>query len=61
MADEPERFEIPAWVLERVRQEKLPKRFTGRIEVNCFEGGVSNVNILRSFKAPNHDTTRVTP
>jgi hypothetical protein len=28
----------------------LPKEFVGRIELNVFKGGVSNVNILQSYK-----------
>lgn len=42
----------PPWVsaLIKAAKELVPKEFVGRIEVNVFKGGVSNVNLLQSFK-----------
>jgi len=43
---------IPIWVervIELIKQE-IPKDFVGQVEVNVFNGGVSNVNVRQSFK-----------
>lgn len=44
--------EIPYWVSPIVQslKERLPKDFVGSIEINCFLGGISNVNIRQSYK-----------
>jgi len=34
-------------------KKELPDTFTGKIEINCFKGGISNINILRSYKTKN--------
>ena len=52
MVNERVGFEIPAWVADRLREE-LPPRFTGSIQMNCFEGGVGNITMTWSRKAPN--------
>jgi hypothetical protein len=28
----------------------LPSNFTGKIELNCYEGGVGNMNVIWSVK-----------
>ena len=45
-------FTIPEAILEQITRE-LPRNFTGKIELNCYEGGVGNVNYLWSRKGPN--------
>jgi hypothetical protein len=34
----------------RAALSTLPSDFTGKIEINCFKGGVSNINIAWSVK-----------
>ena len=46
-------FEVPVVILEQIKRE-LPRNFTGKIELNCYEGGVGNVNYLWSRKGPNN-------
>lgn len=38
--------------VEQIKEflEKLPDRFTGKVEINFFMGGITNVNKLESFK-----------
>jgi len=53
MTAEPGTTDPPGLVLPtRVRQalSTLPANFTGKIELNCFEGGVGNMNIFWSVK-----------
>jgi hypothetical protein len=42
----------PEWVQRFIAAIKgtAPPDFVGRVEVNVFKGGVSNVNVLQSFK-----------
>lgn len=42
----------PAWVNQLFAAVKplLPKDFVGRIEINVFQGGISNVNLTQSHK-----------
>ena len=28
----------------------IPVTFTGQIEINCFKGGISNINLKQSYK-----------
>lgn len=45
---------LPVWfvpILELI-QQRIPQDFVGQIEVNCFLGGISNVNIRQSYKPP---------
>jgi hypothetical protein len=42
--------QIPEWVIQRIAG--LPDRFTGRIEVNCYEGSVRNITWLTSEQPP---------
>jgi len=46
---------IPEWVLRFIQAIKgaAPPDFVGRVEVNIFKGGVSNVNVLQSFTEEN--------
>lgn len=39
---------VPDWVLRKIAA--LPETFTGKIEWNCFEGGVSNLNVGQSWR-----------
>lgn len=42
----------PTWlqpILDAVR-DKIPKDFVGQIEINCFKGGISNLNLKQSYK-----------
>ena len=41
-------IELPTWV--RAALATVPYGFTGRIELNCREGGVANMNLLWSVK-----------
>lgn len=34
----------------------IPKDFVGQIEVNCFLGGITNVNVRQSFKPPQKES-----
>jgi hypothetical protein len=43
---------IPDWI-KRVSdaiKPLLPQNFCGKVEVNAFKGGISNVNVTQSFK-----------
>lgn len=42
----------PEWVQKMIEAAKptVPKDFVGRIEINVFKGGISNVNVVQSFK-----------
>ena len=44
-------FTFPAWLIEEAHR-LLPSHFTGKIEINCFQGSVGNVNVGFSVKAP---------
>ena len=46
---------IPTWVSQLFQPiiALIPKQFTGQIEVNCFKGGISNINIKQSYKKEN--------
>ena len=39
---------LPSWVMTALAT--VPHGFTGRIELNCREGGVANMNLLWSVK-----------
>ncbi len=43
---------MPPWVeaLMKVAREIVPRDFVGKIEINAFKGGISNINIQQSFK-----------
>jgi len=41
---------IPQWVAEEIA--RLPHTFTGKIQLNFLEGGITNINIERSVKRP---------
>jgi hypothetical protein len=43
---------MPPWVQKLFDAVKptIPPDFVGRIEINVFKGGVSNVNVVQSFK-----------
>lgn len=41
-------FALPTKVRQALAT--LPADFTGKIELNCFQGGVGNMNILWSVK-----------
>lgn len=43
---------VPAWIVEiiRVVRPLVPRDFVGQIEVNCFLGGITNVNVKQSHK-----------
>ena len=43
-------MKLPAWVLQEIAT--WPERFTGNIQMNCFEGGVGNVTFTVSKKPP---------
>lgn len=48
---------VPAWlspILDLLRRQ-LPNDFVGQIEVNCFLGGISNVNVRQSYKPPSKE------
>lgn len=53
---------LPAWVMTKIRE--LPSDYTGSFTVNCFKGGVSNMNKNETLKEqtsePNHEGPRVT-
>jgi len=42
----------PAWIQELIRlvERTAPREFVGQVEVNIFQGGVSNVNLKQSYK-----------
>lgn len=39
------------WLIKLVT-EKIKCRFTGKIQINLYQGGISNVNIEESLKPP---------
>ncbi len=43
---------IPDWVSKIMQAAKpvLPKDFVGKVEVNVFKGGITNVNVHQSYK-----------
>lgn len=43
---------LPAWLQEPVRifHQSIPKDFVGQVEVNCFQGGITNIVIRQSYK-----------
>lgn len=41
---------IPVWVVNEMAQ--LPHRFTGKVQINFLEGGITNINIERSVRRP---------
>lgn len=41
-------IDLPTWVMTALAT--VPQGFTGRIELNCAHGGVSNMNFLWSVK-----------
>ena len=45
--------------MKSVLDELVGKDFTGRLEINFFRGGVSNVNVLESFKPPENNSTEI--
>ena len=49
-ATAPTTVQIPAWVADEMAQ--LPRRFTGKIQINFLEGGITNINIERSVRRP---------
>lgn len=44
---------VPQWIGRVVRsvEQAVPVDFVGRIEINVFKGGISNVRVEQSFKA----------
>jgi hypothetical protein len=36
--------------LFKVLTPLIPVTFTGQIEINCFKGGISNINLKQSYK-----------
>lgn len=46
---------MPAWVEQMIAE--LPEKFTGNIQINCFEGGVGNVTYQVSKKEPREVAT----
>ena len=41
-------MKLPEWVVAFL--QNLPEQYTGRVEINFFKGGVSNVNLAQSIK-----------
>jgi len=43
---------MPDWLrtILRLIKPQIPKDFVGQVEVNCFKGGVTNVNVKQSYK-----------
>ena len=43
---------MPSWLAQwfAVLKPQIPKDFVGRVEVNCFKGSISNINVHQSFK-----------
>jgi len=37
------------WLINFIR-DLITKRFTGKLEINFFKGGVANINKTESFK-----------
>ena len=46
--------QLPAWLFPIIDtlEQRLPPDFVGQIEVNCFLGAISNVNVRQSYKSP---------
>lgn len=44
----------PEWILRimQVVRPLVPQDFVGLVEVNCFLGGVTSVNVRQSYKPP---------
>lgn len=42
---------LPEWVIRELAT--WPERFTGNVKINWFEGGVANITVEQSVKAPN--------
>jgi hypothetical protein len=42
--------ELPKWVLEEIAW--LPHGFSGNVQINFLEGGVTNVNFVWSKRKP---------
>lgn len=42
----------PDWIkrLTAVAKQIIPRDFCGKVEVNAFKGGISNVNVTQSYK-----------
>lgn len=40
-----------AWVIQLI-QKLVADKYTGKIELNFYSGGISNVNKFESIKAP---------
>jgi len=42
----------PEWISELMRAARriIPRDFVGKVEINAFKGGLSNVNVQQSFK-----------
>ena len=40
---------LPIWVIDYLNRT-VPVRFTGKVEINFFEGGVTNINEVKSVK-----------
>lgn len=42
----------PAWIAQLFVAAKaiIPPDFIGKIEINAFKGGISNINLNQSFK-----------
>lgn len=47
---------LPVWVREEI--QGLPENYTGKIELNCVEGGVGNINLGQSKRPPKEVLTR---
>lgn len=43
-------IDLPTWVTDAL--STAPHGFTGRVEMNCFEGGIANLNFIWSVKPP---------
>ena len=41
-------MQLPEWVIALL--QGLPDQYTGKIEINCFQGNVGNVNLGFSIK-----------
>ena len=41
-------MKLPLWVEKELAA--LPEKFTGSVRINCYEGGVTNLNVERSVK-----------
>ena len=43
---------MPHWVHEvfQFMKRAIPREFIGQVEINCFKGGVTNINVKQSYK-----------